>query len=114
MCYLLQRVRNCVRDDLVSAPAEVHEMVDVNWFLDGVKNVPKENKIAAWSERRAASSWCWPKLRDAGQALKLSSNFLGPGSHRLHQLLQHRSIAGSGTLQHMKRMIRPLNDRQRR
>ena len=36
-----------MRDDLVSAPAEVHEMFDVNKFLDGIKNVPKENKIAA-------------------------------------------------------------------
>ena len=44
---VVQQVRNCVSDDLVSAPAEVHEMVDVNRFLDGIKNVPKENKIAA-------------------------------------------------------------------
>jgi hypothetical protein len=36
-----------VRDDLVSAPAQVNEMVDVNRFLDAIKNVPKENKIAA-------------------------------------------------------------------
>jgi hypothetical protein len=36
-----------LRDDLVSAPAEVHEMVAVNRFLDGIKNVRKENKIAA-------------------------------------------------------------------
>ena len=36
-----------MRDDLVSAPAQVHEMVDVNRFLDVIKNVPKENKIAA-------------------------------------------------------------------
>jgi hypothetical protein len=51
---LVQRVRDCVRDDLVYAPAEVHEMVDVNRFLDGIKNVPKENKIAAL-ERAARS-----------------------------------------------------------
>jgi hypothetical protein len=44
---VVQRVRNCLRDDLVCAPAELHEMVNVNRFLDGIKNVPKENKIAA-------------------------------------------------------------------
>jgi hypothetical protein len=52
-----QRVRNCVRDDLVSARAEAHQMVDVNRFLHGIKKVPEENKIAAL-ERASRSGCC--------------------------------------------------------
>jgi hypothetical protein len=39
-------------------------MVDVNRFLHGIKNVLEENKIAARSEHRVASSFTAFRIRN--------------------------------------------------
>ena len=59
---VFERLSDRTRDDLFSARAEVHEMVDVNRFLHGIENVPKKNKIAA--RERASRSFVIYRFQD--------------------------------------------------
>ena len=56
---------NRTRDDLVSARAGVHKMVEVNRFLHEIENVPKENKIAA--RERASRSFLIHRFQDCNR-----------------------------------------------
>jgi len=51
---------------------------------------------------------------DFVQVLIVSLQFSPPGLYRFRQFAQHRRVAPSRALQHMKRMIRRFNDVQRR
>ena len=66
--YSSSDLANRTRDDLVSARAGVHKMVEVNRFLHGIENVPKENKIAA--RERASRSFLIHRFQDCDHRVR--------------------------------------------